>query len=69
MNTEVKRVSLKSVPVTNSTEKSDKKKSKEPKTPKEPKTKRFVLDLNNESEECNEFSFNDLNKQLDQKNV
>lgn len=69
MSSEIRRISLKAVPTANNSDKSEKKKSKDPKTQKEPKTKRFVLDLNLESEECNEFSFNDLIKTYDKKNV
>ena len=65
MSTEVKRVALKTVTsATSSSVPMDKKKSKDSKTPKEPKSNRFVLELNAENDECNEFSFSDLMKSL-----
>lgn len=74
---EVKRISLKTVSNisnnNNNNNNSDKsennKKSKDnnkSKDNKEPKTKRIVLELNND---CNEFSFNDLIKPNNDKNV
>jgi hypothetical protein len=80
MSSEVKRISLKTVSINsnnnNNNNNSDKsetnKKSKDnnkSKDNKEPKTKRFVLQLNTDSNECNEFSYNDLIKTNVDKNV
>lgn len=66
MSAEVRRVALKTITSAASSSTSvEKKKPKDAKSPKEPKCNRFVLELNTESDECNEFSFSDLMKSLD----